>query len=386
MVNNRLHGLNGKLTSVTVAVDAGEWIRSRLSKEEISSKLRSETGTQVRVVPVRLGERLLHAKAFAVLHSTASEKGFVVATSGNATGRGIGLAKSSNVELCVCLSEPRALADFKALFSELLCSEVSDQYAIEQDRFLRALALFSSGAFFHHWSGALAPEVRFRHTLTAVGRKARGESRDEFRGYDSDADTISKDWLDIESVFEKTPKPFPSSFWRTYSLNTLLGYWAPKPIVELVDHVMGQSADPYINAIREKAMPRRLGQAGRSLLAEIRQFNDNGWVKIGNGESPDLLVEKWKERVEAFSRDADLIKMRIHPYSKKPDLLDSSKRGEILKAIDDLKYRLGKKRVLSGTRAVANTFLFKKATLADLNKEILTLSIKAKAALEKHEQ
>jgi hypothetical protein len=136
---------------------------------------------------------------------------------------------------------------------------------MKADHFLLALALFSSGAFYHRWQGSLSAEIRFKLTLTKTGRKAWTSGAGAFRRYRSDSDTISRDPLNIEQVFDKIPKPFPDWFWRTYATDTLLGYWLPDPIAMIVDRKLSDQMEPYMTAIQEHTVPKRITAVARRL-------------------------------------------------------------------------------------------------------------------------
>jgi hypothetical protein len=242
--------VGGAVTGITVAVDVGQWIRCRVPTEVLARDLAAASKVDlklVRIVPVQFPHRLVHAKAYAAISpGCAGSKGFVVVTSGNATHPGLGLASNSNLELAVLITQRSALLDFEKVMRELVKKSVSVSKAMQQDHFLRALALFSRGTFYHKWQGSLSSEIRFKLTLTDTGRKARSRGETAFRAYQPDADTVSRDPLSIESIFQNIPKPFPPRFWAIYSVETLLGYWLPNPVSEVVNRKLSEKVAPYI--------------------------------------------------------------------------------------------------------------------------------------------
>ena len=172
----------GAVAGITVAVDVGEWIRCWVSREELARDLAAASHVDlklVRIVPIQFPCRLLHAKAYAAISPEgAASKGFVVVTSGNATRRGLGLDNNNNVELAVLVTQQSALFDFEKLMRELVNKSVSTRKAMQQDRFLLALALFSSGTFYHKWQGSLSSEIRFKFDSHRRGKGSQAQGRD----------------------------------------------------------------------------------------------------------------------------------------------------------------------------------------------------------------
>lgn len=382
-VAKHVRSRGGTVASFNVAVDAGEWIRSRMTLAEIQGLLAKASGvplSEVAVAPIQVRGRLLHAKAYAAISSADDGDGFVVVTSGNATERGLGLAGNANIELATVTTTPANVSAFKALFEELAEHEVSEKDALRQDRFLLALALFSAGAFYHRWQGSLSAEIRFKLTLTEAGREERKRNAAAFRGYEPDADTMSRDPLEIEQIFETTPKPFPASFWRTYSVDTLLGHWVPAPIAELVDAKLSRDVAPYVTAIRGRTVPPIVRRIARELAADIEEYAGKGWIT----ETP-TVVDKWSKRVKRFRENDQALKLRIHPYERVPDVLDSSSRAAVLQMESTLSAQLGSKIKIGGTKGVVDRFLRGELTRAELDSEFQELADDAAASLERHE-
>jgi hypothetical protein len=364
----------GRLQGLVVAVEAGEWIRCRRSVAEVKDEVATLSKVRnVTVVPVKVEGRLLHAKAYAVISDAKEHKGFLAVTSGNATGRGLGLAKNANIELATVTTDSAELHAFKDIVEALLEHEVTEEDALRQDMFLRAL--FSAGSFYHRWQGSLSSEVRFKMTLIAKGKRVRKENVAAFRDYEPDSDTMSRDPLEIERVFERIPKPFPASLWRTYAVDTLLGYWTPAPIAAVVDRKLKADVEPYLNAIRNRTAPARVDKIADRLTVDLREFARKGWVT----ESPDV-VDTWRERVDRFRGNEDILRLRIHPYSRVPDLLEGASRDAILKMQETLSVQLNSKKKLGGTKSVIAGFSAGDLSRSDLDEEFRGLAEEATAS------
>lgn len=194
----------GNLIGFHIAVDAGEWIKSRIAIKEVIdeiSRLAELPTESITFTPVNMTNQLFHAKAYGLLSplypKTGCRKGFIAVTSGNLTLRGLGIDDHCNVELVEILKEPSALAEFIDIMHRI-SNEFAAPMAI-QDEFLLALRIFSAGCFYHKWEGNLSNNVLFRITLTETGKKARESDQKLFPGYSPDSMTISRDPLNLDA-------------------------------------------------------------------------------------------------------------------------------------------------------------------------------------------
>jgi hypothetical protein len=366
-ISGKLERVSGRVSGITVAIDVGEWIRCRVSSGKLINQLAKAANISermVKVISVQVPGHLLHAKAYAAIKSRGPEKGFVVITSGNTTQRGLGLVEASNLEIAALITEHAALIEFTHIMEELKKYKISEQLAMKQDEFLQSLALFSSGVFYHRWQGSLGAELRFTLTLTDKGKRARSENGNHFRDYQPDGDTMSRSPIDIEKVFSKNPKPFNAAFWRNYATDTLLGYWVPRPVAEVVDQKLSEDVKPYLEEVQKLTTPRRVGLIVGQLLSDVTTFRRNGWIK-----EKQSSIDGWKERVARFRDNADLIKLRIHPYQRVPDVLTSETRQAIIETAEVLRAHLSHKRRLSPTKGVVGKFFAGQLTVAQLDRE-----------------
>lgn len=363
---------DGTISELMVAVDVGEWVRRRVSRMRLQTQLAEAAGidpSMVTVVPVQFTGRLLHAKAYAALRVEGKVvSGFAVVTSGNATGRGMGIDPKSNAELAARISDRQGLLEFNAMVSRLATKSPSTETLVRQSRFLRALALFSRGRFYHRWQGSLSSETRFSFLLTEAGKAAARGDADAFPGYDSDAETKSRDPIMIERVFHRRPRALPRSFWKVYAVETVMGHWLPDAIARLVDERVADTAEGYVNAVAQHLSDERVTKAADELKKEMERFQANGWTKAG-----PRLVDTWQKRVVRLRTDHALIRLRVHPYEQVPQLLNSETRSAVLQAALSLEQRLAGKAT-TGTRRVVKAYLDKSLTLAELDASLAGLA------------
>ncbi len=375
----------GILTGITIAMDVGEWLRCRLSKVGLKHEIANAaqvSSNLVEVIPVQFPGRLMHAKAYAAIQPGEDnvKKGFVVVTSGNATDPGLGLREKSNLELATVLTDPDSLIAFEEIINQLAGHEVSPADAVKQDEYLGALALFCRGSFYHKWQGSLSSDIRFKLTLTEKGKAERQRNQATFEGYEPDSDSMSRDPLLIQDIFNRIPKPFPDAFWRTYGIDTLLGYWLPEPVAKLADDVLDQRVDPYLDEIDKHTKPRRVRRRSRLLKRQVKEWSSNGWIK------DDLsVIQSWVERVKKFGKNKDLLKSRLHPFEKLPEeILVGESRATVRRTFDLLREQLMSKPVLKGTKAVLKKFIVNSMTLEDLDKEFDRIAKAARQYLLEH--
>ena len=331
---------DARLTSFYIFVDIRDWAKCRISRDDIRRNISERISINIQkinIFPVYFNGKLFHAKGYGLVSEldkiTNKRRGFVVTTSGNLTKRGLGVDSESNIEILNITKDSDSINDFFNLIKEL---SVAEEYISKQDEFLLALSIFSSGDFYHKWEGGLSDRVRFSLELNAKGEKEYKTKNSIFNEYKNESNTISKDPIDLQVVFENFPKPFSRQFWATYSVDTLLGRWIPRDIAAMVDEKLKDDAEQYIVAINEATTPRILEFIKRKLLMEVKFFKDQQYID-GN---PKEIVDSWIVKVEKFRKNHDLIKCRIFNYEKIPELLDSSNRTLIMQTFNGLQERL----------------------------------------------
>jgi hypothetical protein len=245
------------------------------------------------------------------------------------------------------------LASFETIVQGLTKHRITEEEAIRNDFYLRALALFGSGVFYHRWAGALGAEARFALTLTAKGKKRRKEDIAAFPGYQRDSESISRDPLGIEQILErKLAKPFPKAFWRLFSVDTVFGQWIPEPIARLVDKRLSQDVMPYVRAIASGTKAPRLTKISAELRRETHKYNRENLIM----QDPSI-VTVWRNRIERLRSNKELIRLRVFPYTRVPDLLSAEARKDIIKAAQLLTMQLKHKRKRMQAKKIVSQFL-----------------------------
>jgi hypothetical protein len=314
-VTRALGDVGAILEQITLLYDVREWAKQRTDAEGAAhAKVVKRTALdpkKVTFLAAAFPDRLMHSKAYAVISrpggTTRNRKGFVVTTSANLTRRGMGLEDEGNVELAHVSRDPQDLEQMLAIAKQLEHSVVSPKKRLKQDEFIFAIRLLTAGTFYHQWQGNLTAEVRFKLRLTDVGRRLgiREQGPLRRRGYETSTDSVSRDPLDIGTVFQRVPKPIPREFLRMFSVDTLLGRWIPLRIADVVDAKLTKEVQPYLDELRSLTSPAKLRQICEQLRKDVDDLSKDGLV-----EGTGALVMRWRKRIEDL-RDNDALLNRI---------------------------------------------------------------------------
>ncbi|HIJ97256.1 MAG TPA: hypothetical protein HPP94_16285 [Desulfuromonadales bacterium] len=345
------------LQRVKIIVDIGDFIKSRQKIDKIKQIISDVAGNDLEKVyfkPIYVSGQLLHAKSYALIggvnKKTQERSGFTAVTSGNLTQRGMGIDRKNNVEIVQIDTNSSNIINFRDSFYKLNVNySVPSDRLQQQDDFLLALTIFSEGCFYHKWDGALSSEIRIALNLTEKGKRERDKINLAFGNlFKPDKDTLSYTPIDLKRLFEDTPKPFNKSFWKINSVETLVGRWVPHNIASTVDQVLSESIAPYIVKLRELTSKNNLDRMFNELAVEISEMKRKRYIK----EDVSCL-QNWRNKVAELPDRQDLLQLRILPYEKVPDLLDSIDRQLIIRIFLRLKSQIAiSKRQPSGVRGI----------------------------------
>lgn len=96
------------------------------------------------------------------------------------------------------------------------------------------------------------------------------------------------------------PQPIPHNFWGNYSIETLLGYWVPREIAEIVEENINKSVDFYLQLMKEKYPVEAIDDYASSLKTIIEGLMDKGIIKFSddNHNAIDSWAVKKKINIE----------------------------------------------------------------------------------------
>jgi hypothetical protein len=149
----------------------------------------------------------------------------------------------------------------------------------------------------------------------------------------------------------------------------------PNSIADVVDRQLAKQIEPYLREIQNLTLDKQIDKMSRELTAQVTGWIKNGWI----GEDT-AVVESWRDRVMRFRNNKALIGLRIHPYQRVPDLLNSESRRAVLEIVATARAQLLSKKKLFPVKHAAQQFLEAKITREQLDGEWIRL---AKDAAEK---
>ncbi|SDX45420.1 hypothetical protein [Thiocapsa roseopersicina] len=348
----------GHLARVLLFVDAGEWAKQRIDRNELKRLVRDRTGLikRVTIAPAWFGGKLFHAKCYALIgprDDSNRRKGFVVLTSGNLTKRGLGLVRNHNVEF-LHVSQDADLLEEVSCIAKSLENErrPPKEYDQRHADLMVALELFGSGVFYHKWTSTLSSVGRFTLTLTEAGRNASIRSDNPFSDYESKRETVSREPIQLNQVFENVGRVFPRMFWAYYSVDTLLGRWVPQSVAAVIDERLVSDVCKYVDEIKRIANDKQLADTKRILCDEV-----SGYFREGYIEETENVVDRWHDRVRQFRDDKEAVKLNIINYEKVPDVLDSANRSLVLKMFKGVRDRVSVVRNPKGLKLTIASYL-----------------------------
>lgn len=370
---------------VSILVDAGDWVRQRQRCRTIGKAIQKASNlgpSHVDFTPIYLPGQLIHPKAIALLgerpKSTSSRRGCLILTSANTTSRGAGLVQSNpNVEIALVTAEETALDGFESLFDELRTHAIDKVRESQQDEFLRWLELLAEGCFYHKWSGDLGAEVRWRLKLTKAGIEAYKTRRSTFSNYAPSRNSISRDPFDLRQLFKAHRKPFPASFWKTYAMNTLYGFWVPEPINTVVEDVLAANIRPLVKIVRRRLESKSLEHVCTQLRREVEVYHRKGWIRENTA-----AVDSWKEKIQQFRENDELMALRLRPYQAVPDILDADAHRRVRALKRAIEERLEARKVHRGVRRVLADFVAESIHHKAARKQFQILAAKARDEIE----
>ena len=279
--------------------------RSALSigREALTRLEKDYDGECLRVFSVS-GNQLFHTKGYCISAYDDDDnlvEGCLAIGSANLTKAGL-IGDNGNVESLLVTDDLDEIGRFVNYFEEnyieLEDLEHFGPSEVNSEHF--KLALIKKGLFTHEWSGDLKSYFAARYDLNEKGRERLQDSRFRELGFDTDAATLSKRYINLEMI-ENTRPVEDSGLVRNYGIECHLGHWIPKT------KVVASDADE-----------RSFQQFRKKLLMELRSQIQNPHVERAISRDYDSLVE-----LDVLDLEYD-----AHPYSGLVEKIDALEEEE----------------------------------------------------------
>lgn len=317
--------LGSQLSEVHILIDIQEWIKISIDRNDFINQISKTTNlpnTNISFIPISYNSKLFHAKSYALVNSEIiltpnTDNGFAIVTSGNLTKSGF----TANIEIGQVIRDPSSLGEFVSIFYYLKNNySVSKEKEAEHREFQLAVQFLTKGKFYHIWHPSF--DLIFRLTLSSKEKKRlyklanNEETQKKLKDFAiKEIKTITKDPINIKSIFEIYPKPIPKNLWRMFSIDTLLGQWVPFEISELIDKEIEESIEIFEPIFQEFGSDRKLKEYSEHLENYVKEkFEENF---IDNFDISNLsALQAWSRRSKRFFADKNILKAFICKYEK----------------------------------------------------------------------
>ena len=362
-----------QLTRVGLAFEFLEAFRSRLPNETLAELEKLNAWCKTKDIeffwyPVRAGA-LMHAKGYALVQRKGQNNGsgVVCIGSGNATMPGLGLSKSSkiNIEILNISTSNEDLGEFIRCWN-LLIKHKRDlgDAARREDDYGFSYALLASGIFLHDWRDSIATQIGIKYTLTEKGRNQLALNDPELiaLGFQAAQATISSN--PFNGVQFPPSRVLPREFSKNYTIDTLLGRWCPRSVWDVVERTI-QRDDKFtrfLNAFRKATSEKSLSE-----VAKVEDKKSNRLTKRGVVKNDPERSARWQGKVQML-RDNEKklarIFMKLEPFDLPYDYLAR-------REVEELKDSLVQTMVVKSRRFLVS----KKITEAEEQGDLLALQL-----------
>jgi|GEM_PF-1095065 hypothetical protein len=177
-------------------------------------------------------ENLFHTKALALIDNFDEPNGALFVGSSNFTSAGLFANKGGNHETGMLSSNLNDIYNFIESLQELPVCLLQDFSAYKLDSYTFQYSLVSQGRFVHKWQQTLQQYFAIRYELTEQGRREIGSEQLKSMGFDIDAETISKQFLQFDSFVDSAEAEELKNL-RRKGIETYLGHWVPKSMIQV---------------------------------------------------------------------------------------------------------------------------------------------------------
>lgn len=390
LVNKIREILDDKLKEIHILVDSREFIKQNINENDFKNNIRNIKNLDlldVSLTPIDYNSKLFHAKSYALINKNVSS-GFALITSANFTEAGL----KRNIEIGKIFNDIDSLKRFTKIFTSIKNNySLSVEQKAKQREFQIAVKTLSQGTFYHVWNPSFDLIFRLKLSTQECKRISELSNNEETRTKIEDFvlkqnNTIIRDIINIQSIFDICPRPIPDNFWGRYSIDTLLGRWVPLEISKLIEEEVTEIKKILKPIIKEKGSIKNLRNYTKELDEFVsRKTKEKVVESLGDNSN---AVSKWYKQVYNFFFNDNLLDTFICKYEKIEISIDRQEYDLIMsinKRIKDFYSSSDKHTGLGKTFAELKD---NDDCLSDysikLNKNIEKLKIKARERLEKN--
>lgn len=221
---------NIKIGDVHVYVDR----RSALAAEEAEfAKIRKWATSNNFFFKIVDDGQLFHTKAYALVSTINGDvqSGSLVIGSANLTGNGL-TSKSGNIESLLDTQDVKIISDFLRSIKSTKFIKIDELEQFKSsDSYAFVYALLKQGLFSHKWSDDIGQYLSVRHNLNKKGKSELSNNALLSLGFNVDSASIGKRYFDFK--YEPLHLTGLENLIRNYGIETYLGHWIPRSIINL---------------------------------------------------------------------------------------------------------------------------------------------------------
>ena len=242
-------------------------------------------------------KNLFHTKALALIDSFDEPSGVLFIGSSNFTAAGLFSDREGNYESGVVSSNSNDIYDFIESLKKLPTCLLQDFSFDELDSYTFKYAIVSQGQFVHKWQQTLQQYFAIRYELTEKGKREIGSEQLKSMGFDVDAETISKQFLQFDSFVNHAEFEELNTL-RRKGIETYLGHWVPKSMIQRTQ------PDNDIHTFYKKlkdSVGTQLFNKGHEISEQYQSLLKQGIIKPTSKEAKIVF----EERLDRLKKDLD---------------------------------------------------------------------------------
>ena len=297
-----------RLTKVCLAFNFAEiFKRGPRATEEALHTIQDNLGDDIRIKWKALAcSHLMHGKGYALIQKTDGKvtNGALLVTSANFTRPGF---EGKNIEVGYLSTKSRDIRDFRRTYLTLWkeYGRAVNSSILKEERNLLEYALLSSGQFVHKWSGNLRRRLGIRYELTERAKEGTVPPELEAVGFEA-GDTFTRQVIVLGDL---PRKEIPSSFIRSYTIETYWGRWCPSDAWKTLSESF-TSAETFIREFRKKTRRGVLNEMKLGVLEVQDNLVKRGLIKAVSEEH----VENWAAKIKELRSDRRRLRRYFFGY------------------------------------------------------------------------
>ncbi len=220
------------IESIEIYIDRNE--ATKIGKEKLKNFINKSTKKIPTYLSAITTSKLFHPKIYALTNDNDETPGCLVIGSANLTGAGL-TRSGGNIETLLETYDEETIDNFLEDIANLKTIQVCDleKFSRINNRF--KFALLHKGVFFHKWQAKLSEIFAKKYELTPSAASKLGDDVLKNLNFNIETSSIQKQYFKLQHLEELRNEIIDRNFTRNYGVETYLGTWVPKSILNNKD-------------------------------------------------------------------------------------------------------------------------------------------------------